>query len=229
LKKLLALMIALTGIALVAPVLAQPIGSAGPAGPGTDPVKNRREMRNAARGMMILMQTYNPKTVTTVKGGVQTLGTFPPNNPTPGAAVSAVLKTEQGGITIYLVPNWYLEEQKIALKAGDELEVTGSKVSLGKGRHRTLLSGPSRWTARPSPSGMTEGCPYGWRAGPTSPRQSEPEWADFGLKLENRGPSPRLRLNVHFGDPVNGKGNISHPHFACCYDGCLFPVNPSIA
>jgi len=139
LKKLLALMIALTGIALVAPVLAQPGGSVGPAGPGTDPVKNRREMRNAARGMMILIQAYNPKTVTTLKGGVQTLGTFPPTNPTPGAAVSAVLKTEQGTVTIYLVPNWYLEDQKIALKAGDELEVTGSKVSLIKGQPEGII------------------------------------------------------------------------------------------
>jgi len=132
-------MIALTGIALVAPVLAQPGGSAGPAGPGTDTVKNRREMRNAARGMMILMQTYNPKTVTTVTGGVQSLGTFPPNNPTPGAAVSAVLKTKQGAVTIYLVPNWYLEDQKIALKVGDELEVTGSKVGLIKGQPEDII------------------------------------------------------------------------------------------
>lgn len=138
-KKLLALMIVLTGIALVAPVLAQPGGSAGPTGPGTDTVKNRREMRNAARGMMILMQIYSPKTVTTVKGGVQSLGTLPPNNPTPGAAVSAVLKTEQGALTIYLVPNWYLEDQKIALKAGDELEVTGSKVSLSKGQPQGII------------------------------------------------------------------------------------------
>jgi hypothetical protein len=140
LKKLLALMIALTGIALVAPVLAQPVGNTGPAGPGTDPVKNRRDMRNAARGMMILMQAYNPKTVTTVTGSVQSLGTLPPNNPTPGAAVSAVLKTKQGAMTIYLVPNWYLEEeQKITLKAGDELEVTGSKVSLSKGQPEDLI------------------------------------------------------------------------------------------
>ena len=139
-KKLLALMIALTGIAVVAPVLAQAAGNAGPAGPGNMTLQERREMRNASRGMIILMQVYNPKTVTTVTGGIQSLGTFPPQNPEPNAAVSAVLQTEQGAMTIYLVPNWYLEEeQKISLKPGDQMEVTGSKVILAKGQPAGII------------------------------------------------------------------------------------------
>ena len=49
-----------------------------------------------------------------------------------GVIRSAVLKTEQGNITVFLAPDWYLAEQKVSLKAGDELEVTGSKVTLGQ-------------------------------------------------------------------------------------------------
>ena len=92
--------------------------------------------------MMMLMQAYNPKTVTTVKGGVESLGTLPPKSQVRELSVSAVLKTEQGDITVYLVPDWYLEEQKIALKAGDELEVTGSKVTLGKQAAGRYCQGP---------------------------------------------------------------------------------------
>ena len=35
-------------------------------------------------------------------------------------------------ITVYLGPDWYLDQRKISLKAGDKLAVTGSKVTLGK-------------------------------------------------------------------------------------------------
>jgi hypothetical protein len=33
--------------------------------------------------------------------------------------------TDQGEITLFMVPNWYLDEQKVSLKADDEMEVTG--------------------------------------------------------------------------------------------------------
>jgi hypothetical protein len=43
---------------------------------------------------------------------------------------TAVLKTEQGDIPVFLAPDWYLTEQNISLKAGDQVEVTGSKIAL---------------------------------------------------------------------------------------------------
>jgi hypothetical protein len=137
-KKLLVLLIALTGIALVSPLLAQP-GSTSGGGPDLNPVKNRLATRSAAKGMMWLMRVYNPNTLTTLAGNVQSLITFPPKNRTPGAVRSAVLKTEQGEITIHLVPDWYLQDHKIALKAGDQLEVTGSKVSLASGQQPSVI------------------------------------------------------------------------------------------
>jgi hypothetical protein len=124
-RRLLALIITITSMALVCPVLAQP-------GPGAGPGTGRRAMRSAAQGTLMLIRNYNRQTVTTMKGVVESLSTLPPKSQAPGAISTAVLKTEQGNITVYLAPLSFLEEQKISLKAGDELEVTGSKVTLGQ-------------------------------------------------------------------------------------------------
>jgi hypothetical protein len=78
----------------------------------------------------MFMRHYDPQTVTTVKGGVESLGSMPPGSQAAAAIRSAVLKTEEGNITIYLGPGWYLDQQKISLKVGDQLEVTGSKITL---------------------------------------------------------------------------------------------------
>ena len=39
-----------------------------------------------------------------------------------------ILKTDQGPITVHLGPSWYLTEEKFALKAGETMEVTGSRI-----------------------------------------------------------------------------------------------------
>lgn len=118
-KRLLALMIVFISIALVCPALAQP-------------GQSRRSQRGAASAIMTLIRLYNPETVTTVKGQVASLGTLPPHTQVVGALRTAILKTEQGDITAFLAPDGYLEEHKGVLKAGDEVEVTGSKVTVGK-------------------------------------------------------------------------------------------------
>jgi hypothetical protein len=126
-KRFLGLLMAIASIALVCPVLAQP--AAGGSG-GEAPVMGNRSMRTAALIPFMLARLYNPSTVTTVKGGVLSLETIPPKSQQPGAMQRAVLKMEQGDITVILSPDWYLAEQKISLKAGDQLEVTGSKITL---------------------------------------------------------------------------------------------------
>jgi len=131
-KSLLSLIIAITSITLVCPVLAQPGPGAGGGtepGGGLGPRKSRRIMGPHADRQ--LMRLYNPQTVTTVKGAVESLGTMPPSGG-PAATRSAVLKTDRGKITVYLGPDWYLDQQKISLKAGDKLAVTGSKVTIGE-------------------------------------------------------------------------------------------------
>lgn len=135
-KRILALLAAIASIALVCPVLAQPVpGGIG----GEGPAMGRRSMRSAALSSLMLARMYNPNTVTTVKGGVLSLGTVPPHSQDAGTMRSAVLKTEPDDITVFLAPDWYLAEQKISLKAGDQLEVTGSKITLGG--KLTILAG----------------------------------------------------------------------------------------
>ncbi len=134
-KRLSALMIITLGIALACPVLAQPAPNAGSTEPGAfipPPGTNRRQMRSAAAGTFMLIRAYNPKTITTVKGAVQSLRNMPHNSKMPAAMLAAVVKTDQGDITVYLAPAEYLSKQKISLKVGDEVEATGSKVTLGK-------------------------------------------------------------------------------------------------
>ena len=40
------------------------------------------------------------------------------------------LKTDQGSLLVHLGPGWYLDEKKFAVKVGDTVEATGSKVTL---------------------------------------------------------------------------------------------------
>jgi hypothetical protein len=134
-RRLLACLIALIGIALVCPVLAQP-GPGGGTKPqeGKAPVMGGRVMdRSEARSMLFFMRLYNRQTVTTVKGAVESLGVMPPRSRgSEGGIRRVVLKTGQGPTTVFLGVIWYLEQQQVSLKPGDQLEVTGSKVTLGQ-------------------------------------------------------------------------------------------------
>ncbi|MGA9755428.1 MAG: hypothetical protein WBV23_09840 [Desulfobaccales bacterium] len=75
---------------------------------------------------------YNPQTVTTMKGQVETLGSYGMTGwrVAPGMqSQGLVLKTDKGNITINLGPPWYVRKQGFDLKQGDSLEVTGSQVT----------------------------------------------------------------------------------------------------
>lgn len=77
-------------------------------------------------------QSYNPRTVTTVQGQVEDLGSYGMQGwrVAPGMALQGlVLKTSKGKITINLGPPWYVKKQGFSLRTGDTLEVTGSKVT----------------------------------------------------------------------------------------------------
>ena len=53
---------------------------------------------------------YNPKTVTTIKGVVESLVTPARRQ----RHESRVVKTEQGKVTIYLGPAWFMDQHKFA-------------------------------------------------------------------------------------------------------------------
>lgn len=77
-------------------------------------------------------QRYNPQTVTTVKGQVESLGSYGISGwrATPGMQTQGlVLRTDAGNIIINLGPPWYVSKQGFYLKTGDSLEVTGSKIT----------------------------------------------------------------------------------------------------
>jgi hypothetical protein len=100
-------------LALVRPGLAQPVPGGG-----------RRGMDG---------RLYNPQTVTTVKGQVEKLAARPGRGRGQGRGLqfqSVVLKTNQGSLLVHLGPGWFLDGKNFAVKAGDTLEATGSKVSL---------------------------------------------------------------------------------------------------
>ena len=78
------------------------------------------------------LQGYDPQTVTTVKGQVESLGSYDMTGwrVAPGMRTQGVvLKTEAGDITVNLGPPWFPRKQDFTVKQGDTLEVTGSKVT----------------------------------------------------------------------------------------------------
>jgi hypothetical protein len=74
-------------------------------------------------------QLYNPQTVTTVKGAVEKVEELSMGR--MGMKIrELILKTEKGSLAVHLAPDWYLDQEKFAVKAGDTVEVTGSQVTL---------------------------------------------------------------------------------------------------
>jgi hypothetical protein len=78
------------------------------------------------------LQGYDPQTVTTVTGQVESLGSYgmtgwrtAPGMQTQGLA----LKTDGGTMMVNLGPPWFPRKQEFEAKPGDTLEVTGSRIS----------------------------------------------------------------------------------------------------
>ena len=45
-------------------------------------------------------------------------------------SVHFLLKTDDGLVTVYLGPAWYLDRQKVKVSAKDQVEVTGSRITV---------------------------------------------------------------------------------------------------
>ena len=102
---------------------------AGPALAQTGPGGGRGMGMGAGMGPRL----YNPQTVTTVTGQVEKLEDLPSMGGGGGRGMQyrgVTLKTGQGSLMVHLGPVWYLDEKKLAVKVGDTVEVTGSKVTL---------------------------------------------------------------------------------------------------
>jgi len=70
---------------------------------------------------------YDPATEATLKGSVEELKLVPPDGAKSVAYL--VMKSGQDSIQIYLCPKSFLDEMGFTIKAGDEIELTGSKIT----------------------------------------------------------------------------------------------------
>lgn len=69
---------------------------------------------------------YDPATETKVKGAVQELKFVPPTGGKPVGYL--VVKSGADSVQVFLGPKSFLDDMGASFKAGDEVEVTGSKV-----------------------------------------------------------------------------------------------------
>ena len=79
---------------------------------------------------------YDSKTVETVRGEVVSVAKIADRG--KGYGVSLILKTNRETIRVYLGPGWFLEQQGLLFAPKDQVEITGSQITLqGK---RTLIA-----------------------------------------------------------------------------------------
>lgn len=72
---------------------------------------------------------YNARMIETLKGKVEAVEKVTPSKGmSPG--VHLVVKTEKGMESVHLGPSWFIENQDVKIEAGDEVEITGSRVTL---------------------------------------------------------------------------------------------------
>jgi hypothetical protein len=71
---------------------------------------------------------YNPKTVTTVKGVVETVEQMVPATGT-SYGIHLELRTSSGILSVPLGPAWFIERQNMRIEEGDIIEVKGSKIT----------------------------------------------------------------------------------------------------
>ncbi len=71
---------------------------------------------------------YDPKTVETIGGEVVKVEQI---TPMKGMSYGAhlVVKTEKETIDVHLGPAWYIENQDVKIKAGDKIQIKGSRIS----------------------------------------------------------------------------------------------------
>ena len=72
---------------------------------------------------------YNPATVETVSGTVETVDKITPMKGMY-SGIHIVIKTDKESIDVHLGPEWYIERLDTKIGKGDKVEVKGSRVTL---------------------------------------------------------------------------------------------------
>ncbi len=71
---------------------------------------------------------YDPKTVETVSGTVESVKMFTPMKGM-SRGVHLMVKTDKETLDVHLGPSWYVDKQKVRFEANDAVEVRGSRVT----------------------------------------------------------------------------------------------------
>lgn len=71
---------------------------------------------------------YDTKTVETIRGEVASVAETKADEDS-GNGVHLMVKTDAGEISVHLGPVWYIERQDTEIAVGDDVEVTGSRVT----------------------------------------------------------------------------------------------------
>jgi len=83
--------------------------------------------------------SFNAGNVKTIKGTVQSVGTFKPEGAPAGATGGLRLrvKTSDGKtVTVYAGPSWYAQQNNFSVEPGDDITITGSESRV---RQRTVI------------------------------------------------------------------------------------------
>lgn len=79
------------------------------------------------RMMNMHKRLFDVNTVQTIKGEVINIETITGKRGPSG--VHLTLKTAEGEIPVHLGPQWFLYKQSVKIEKGDQIEVTGSKIT----------------------------------------------------------------------------------------------------
>lgn len=72
---------------------------------------------------------YNPSTVETVSGAVQSVDKVTPME-RMYSGIHVMLKTDKETIDVHMGPEWYIERLDTKIEKGDRIEVKGSRVTI---------------------------------------------------------------------------------------------------
>lgn len=78
------------------------------------------------------VRIFNPNSMVTFKGTISSIDTFTPRRGMSYGIHLNVKSADNQTISVHLGPAWYINNQDTKFKAGDDIEITGSKVMFNK-------------------------------------------------------------------------------------------------
>ena len=83
----------------------------------------------AQHGPRAAGRVYDPKTVETITGTVESVEHVPSSKGRAGG-VHLLVRTDGETVSVHLGPSWYVDKQDVKIARGDRVDVTGSRVTV---------------------------------------------------------------------------------------------------